>query len=411
MRILFICGGLAPGRDGVGDYARKLASKLIAMDHQVTIVSINDQNTANTIEEIQESPEPVNVFRIPNKLSWKERLELLEQFAIRFKPDLVSFQYVPYSFHEKGLPLEMIWKMTSFFKNVKLHIMLHELWVDGKNGNSIKSKLICFLQKGLLKLMVTRWKPSGLATSIPLYQKMLKKEGIAADIIPIFSNIGNFQTDIADGIETVPQWLLEDRKSYLIGCNFGSFYNSSWNLEQFFNSFQEECIKLGKQPLLYSIGNLSAGKDNWDQLADQFPKIKFLTLGAFPEAIISYWFTHFTDFGMVTTPYIFAGKSGSYMAFKQHGLSCFCNRQDLKFDFDVADLEMEEGLIPMVGGTEFHIPAIKHTDDQVSETSLLFLNSFKRLHTDSKPLAATRWFVAFYLTSLFQDLGPFISDL
>jgi hypothetical protein len=384
MRILFICGGLTPGKDGVGDYTRKLASKLIEINQEVAIVSINDNGTLSTVEEIQDASKPVSVFRIPNKLKWQERLQLLVQFSERFKADLVSFQYVPYSFHDKGLPLEMILKMTSFFKKINLQIMMHELWVDGKNEGGFKSKLTCFLQKGLLKVMINLWKPSALATSIPLYKKRLENEGIDADIIPIFSNISNLNTDVSECINTVPDWLQSNREDYLIGCNFGSFYNSSWNLKAFFNAFQEKCLILGKKPLLYSIGNISAGRDNWEKLAAEFPKITFLTLGAFPEIVVSYWFTHFTDFGMVTTPYIFAGKSGSYMAFKQHGLSCFCNRQELKFDFDVADLKMEEGLIPMEEGSEFHIPAIKLAEDQVTETALKFIGSIKGLHEQSK---------------------------
>ncbi|RZK75975.1 MAG: hypothetical protein EOO85_12535, partial [Pedobacter sp.] len=142
MRILFICGGLAPGKDGVGDYTRKLAAKLISLTCEVSIIAINDQAVLSTQEEIQQAATSVPVLRIPKKLTWEDKLDLIEQFSANFKPDVVSFQYVPYSFHEKGLPFQMIWKLKSYFEKVNLQLMMHELWVDGNNPASIKNKIL-----------------------------------------------------------------------------------------------------------------------------------------------------------------------------------------------------------------------------------------------------------------------------
>jgi hypothetical protein len=378
MKILFICGGLAPGKDGVGDYTRKLAAKLISLRCDVSIIAINDQAIISTQEEIQQAATPVPVLRMPQKLTWEDKLDLIEQFSSKFKPDVVSFQYVPYSFHEKGLPFQMIWKLKSYFEKVNLQLMMHELWVDGNNPSSIKNKILAGFQKSLLKLLISKWKPSTLSTSIPLYKQLLKMEDIAADVIPIFSNISNFRTNLEDYLDTVPEWLKEHRNDYLIGCIFGSFYDSSWDLEYVLNAFVEESRKTGKKPMIYSIGNLSAGKENWKLLAEQFPDITFLTIGAQTEETVSYWLTHFTDFGLITTPYIFAGKSGSYMAFKQHGITCLCDRQTLKFEFPTSDMEMDDGLIPTGQGDPFYIRPKAYRDDQVTETAELTIRQLSQ---------------------------------
>jgi hypothetical protein len=372
MRILFICGSAAVGKDGVGDYTRALGASL-AKNHDVKIVSIHDKDVTSTLEETSTATSRISVLRIPYKLTWSDKLELLEEIITKFDPDWISFQFVHYSFHEKGLPFQMTYKLARVFENRKLQIMMHECWVGGTRTALRRHKVIRFLQKKLVKLMLALWKPNVISTSIPVYQRMLSNEGIDAIQLPIFSNIRNTNSNITDHLDSVPEWLRSSRDEYLIGANFGSFYKSSWNMEHFLTAFSNKCMALGKKPLLYSIGNLSSGTETWSLLEKQFPQIKFLTVGPRDEKVVSYWLSHFTDFGIVTTPYILAGKSGSYMAFKQHGISCFCDHQTLLFDFNVDDLETDEGLIPIGNEGEFYIPPIKHADDQVSIASEQFL--------------------------------------
>ena len=42
MKFAFICGSLEPGRNGVGDYTRRLAGELAAQGHECLLVSLND---------------------------------------------------------------------------------------------------------------------------------------------------------------------------------------------------------------------------------------------------------------------------------------------------------------------------------------------------------------------------------
>ena len=42
MRIVFICGSLEPGRDGVGDYVRHLAVAVAQQGHETAAVALRD---------------------------------------------------------------------------------------------------------------------------------------------------------------------------------------------------------------------------------------------------------------------------------------------------------------------------------------------------------------------------------
>jgi hypothetical protein len=383
MKILFICGCAEVGKDGVGDYTRALAASLIP-NHEVKIVSINDKNVVTTLEEAPKPSSPVSVVRMPATLTWDDRTELLEEISTQFNPDWISFQFVHYSFHKKGLPFKMTYKLTKTFENTNLQIMMHECWVGATSNPSIRHKITKFLQKKIVKLIIRKWKPSVINTSIPVYQKLLRNDNIDAIQLPIFSNIRNTQSSITDHLNSVPDWLSSNREEYLIGGHFGTFYNSSWDMEHFLTSFVNECRNTGKKPLLYSIGYLSSGIESWSQLENQFPQIKFLTIGPSDEEVVSYWLSHFTDFGIVTTAYIFAGKSGSYMAFKQHGISCFCDQQTLKFDFNIDDLQMDCGLVPIGNSGSFKILPKVYVDDQLSETSDQFMKMITQKSLSSR---------------------------
>lgn len=54
MDILFICGSVEPGKDGVGDYTRRLSGELIRIGHEVKILSLCDHQGTSFLTEFQE---------------------------------------------------------------------------------------------------------------------------------------------------------------------------------------------------------------------------------------------------------------------------------------------------------------------------------------------------------------------
>jgi Trk K+ transport system NAD-binding subunit len=53
MKIAFICGSLEPGRDGVGDYTRRLAGELVKQQHEVLVIAFNDRQIKDTLKAVQ----------------------------------------------------------------------------------------------------------------------------------------------------------------------------------------------------------------------------------------------------------------------------------------------------------------------------------------------------------------------
>mgnify|MGYP003474349261 CR=1 FL=1 len=64
MKILFICGSLEPGKDGVGDYTRRFCGELLKMNYEVQILSINDLHSISYINVAKLKYEDwLNVFK------------------------------------------------------------------------------------------------------------------------------------------------------------------------------------------------------------------------------------------------------------------------------------------------------------------------------------------------------------
>ncbi|SEA98860.1 glycosyltransferase [Pedobacter hartonius] len=376
MRLVFLCGSLEPGRDGVGDYTRKLAGGLIAQGHSASVIAINDKYIQETDAALQhDHGKGVEVLRIPASMDWKAKALLAETYIKKNNPDWISLQYVSYAYQPKGMPLHMVQAFAGLLGKYRLQIMFHELWLGEKKNAALKARIYGFLQKKIVRSMLKKGKPQVIQTSIPLYQKILSNHGIKAGVLPIFSNISDLKLPYDTYAGEIPEWLVKDREDFVIGCNFGSFYQESWDLTSLLVPFAAACKKIGKRPLIYSIGKISAGEKEWKELAAVYPEITFLTVGACSQEMISYWLTYFTDFGIITTPAFIAGKSGSFMAFKAHGLYCFCKENDLEFDFGVQEIGFDKSLILIRSEADFYIPKRNSTTNQLDDTMKLFINS------------------------------------
>src|SRR5690606_24463810 len=105
MKIIFICGCLEPGKDGVGDYTRRLAGELIRQDIPVGIISYNDMFVEDEILEHQVSENtPIPCLRIPKAWSRRKRSDHAKIWVKHNNPEWLSLQFVIYSFNDKGLP-------------------------------------------------------------------------------------------------------------------------------------------------------------------------------------------------------------------------------------------------------------------------------------------------------------------
>ena len=190
MKFLFICGSLEEGKDGVGDYTRRLCGALIRKGHWVEILSLCDYHVSSLVKQTQIIEQtPIVVRRIPKNTSYKQRLVWAQENVDELAPDWISLQFVLYSFHPKGLPY---W-LEGFLKQLKgkhqWQFMFHELWVGRNKNDTNKNRIVSYLQQILIKKLLKGINPSAINTHLPIFRDNLKEMGYTAHQLPLFSNV------------------------------------------------------------------------------------------------------------------------------------------------------------------------------------------------------------------------------
>lgn len=309
MDILFICGSAEPGKDGVGDYTRRLCSKLIRSGHEVQILSLCDHQAISFISENQQVEEiTVVVHRIPISTSNKQRSIWLQGILKDFEPDWISLQYVPHSFNPKGLPFWLPSYLKKIKGNHKWHIMFHELWLGIDTESSFKHKCIGKLQQLIIKNIILSTKSHFVTTQNKLYQFFLQSHNIDAKVLPICGNIP---------LTAVKKEKIEFAQFVLFGtihkdAPFGDFVNDLINTS---NKF--------KKPIKFVfIGKNGSELTNYTTILENY-NICYEVLGMQPENIISQVLIN-SDFGISTTPYYQTEKSGVYAAYREHQINTIC---------------------------------------------------------------------------------------
>ena len=192
MKIIFLCGSLEPGRDGVGDYTRRLGSELIRQGHQIALLAINDfhlkEDEVSNLDNVDETP----ILRIAPGKKYKERFSKAKHFIDRFDPEWISLQYVPFSFQKKGFPWNLGKQLSKLGEGRKWHIMFHELWVGMDIESPAKHKILGTAQEFIARRIINRLEPKVIHTQANLYRLYLERLGYKIELLPMFGNIPVF---------------------------------------------------------------------------------------------------------------------------------------------------------------------------------------------------------------------------
>jgi len=381
MRILFLCSSLEKEKDGIGDYTRKLAESVEKLGVQALLVSFNDKYVSEEIHNDGNIP----VIRIPLALTWKQKKDKVSKIIQKFDPEWISIQFVIYGIQLRGIIFNSIPFFKEITKGFKVEVMFHELWIAEEKEASLKDKLMGRIQKvGVLKF-IKEVNPLVIHSSIPLYCLILKRNKVSAKALPLFSNI---PIVINDNIEWIweaisPQIVekidLRNRNEFLIGGIFGSLYYSSWNLGSLMIQLQREYEEHGRKVIILSFGKLGETLNYWNELKNTYKFCSFVLLGTQSEEKISQCL-QVIDFGIITTPALIVGKSGSFMAMKEHGVRVFCKKSDLSFNYDIDVDKLIDPYLTQVGekGIDLNnkFPERNHRS-QLRITTSIFLNDLK----------------------------------
>src|SRR5258706_1567416 len=327
MKIVFLCGCLEPGCDGVGDYTRRLAGEVVRQGHEAAIVSLNDHFVKDEIMGIQYSEEiELPVLRIPSAMTNKKRFERTKKFIDAFDPYWLSVQYVPYSFHLKGLPFSLNNLLGYLRQDKSVHIMFHELWVG--DDDSLKLKVYSLLQKLIIKQIKKKLNPDLVHTHLRDYYVKLKNLKFEVKPLPLFSNIDvkkNGVTDNAGNVSTVGAF---------------SHITIHESISQFLQHLKETILMQGMSFEILLIGDNDKLKKFGTTLENLNGFKNLIKYTGFSENEKVSHAIQTCSMGLTSVPTHALGKSGSVAAFLFHGIpvAAFSNDSNGKEGFFSSNL-------------------------------------------------------------------------
>lgn len=316
LRIAFLCGSLEPGRDGVGDYCRLLAAELESHGMACLLISLNGIASA----------------------SWPDRARVVRERLAQFGADWVSLQFVPYSFHSKGLVESFGKAMRTALAGRKLHIMFHELWIGAYTRAPWKEVCVGFLQRVCIRRLLRSLAPDLVTTTNSAYAALLQELGVEAPLLPLFGNI-----------PIVPEpdrhWIPKELTAGWLFAFFGTLH-PVWSPEPLFSQIRDAARRAGKGVAMVSIGRLGPGPALWSRLTERYgDTFSFRSLGEQPADRVSA-LLQTADFGVAASPWELIGKSGSAAAMLEHGLPVIVSRDDVHFP-GFREAAQPEGLVKL----------------------------------------------------------------
>lgn len=324
--VTFLCCGLSEGRNGVGDYCLQLAHSLAELDVRSDVLAVADPFCDDPVEAEREAPtsRPIRIARLPAAIALRRRAAMAEAILGRWQPDWVSLQYVSYGFNPKGIAFREPFWLPRLLRPYRRSVMMHELWLGVPPNVGLRHQLVGMAQRAATLALVRRLEPNAIATSNPYYRDLLAARGVAADVLPLFSNIP-VRTEPAE------PWLGEairaaggpdiagDRGRYWLVGMFGGILGQ-WQPRSLFARLAESARRTRRQILVVAAGHAGPfAAEQFARLRELFPDITFLLIGPQPPELISR-FLNGIDVGLSSYPFDTLGRSGSVAAMLEHGL-------------------------------------------------------------------------------------------
>lgn len=318
MRVIFLCGSLEQGRDGVGDYVRRLSFTLSETGYQVAIVAINDRYVMEIQENIiGEKDCAVSALRLPESLEAPEKQALLKNYIDQFNPDWLSLQYVPFSFHRKGLCFGLAKMLQAAGGKRNWHLMVHEFSVGLDVESNTKLMVWGWVQQYLVKRLIRVLKPAVIHTHTLVYKILLEKYGAKVSILPLFSNIPVLYAE-----NVARKTLNKQGQEQIINMVVFASIQERAPVRQ----LAAEAAAYGKAhnkiPNLIFLGRSGKEQQSWIEEWEGAGLTVELK-GEQSEAVVSEILAK-VRFGIFTTPVLTAGKSGAVAAMREHGMELIC---------------------------------------------------------------------------------------
>ncbi len=321
MRLVFLCSGLEPGRDGVGDYARLLAAHCAAQGHEVRLASVRDPFCAAATKSGME-------FRAPDIFQNPAEARELAVWLHEFRPDWASVQFTPFGFHPRGLG----GKRASFLREIqpaatRRHIMLHEIWLQPGRDGPLRHRALGWAQRRSVDAWInTGWKPEVIHTQARLHRVRLQARGANVELLPLCSTIPPQDISPSSARLMVVQHLIKagslpqsiDESAIWLG-HFGTLHNQEWDFSKFAATVSELAAQVGKRVCFHALGRGQTIARAWAEAARAVPKADFHVHGELPEEKISVMMKA-CNAAFTSTPWDIVEKSGTVAAWRAMGV-------------------------------------------------------------------------------------------
>jgi hypothetical protein len=323
---------MEPGKDGVGDYSRRLAGALIRQGHPSVAVALNDPHIAATKFECQEiEGTSVDVMRLPSAAPWSSRVTEARRWVESFKPDWASLQFVIFGFHPKGLCFGLGKNLAAINSKTSWHVMFHELWLGLGENSPVRHRVCGALQRGIVLDIMRRLRPRVVHTQAEVFRIALGREKIAAAVLPLISNVpyvkGDGWAEILEPLVSQAGVKRPERKKLYLAGIFGAVY-PEWKVEEVVNTLFPLLQQSQKRLMLVFHGRSNLTPAMFEQLENKIRNhADVVVVGERPGCEISK-ILQALDLGLATTPRQVIQKSGSVAAMLQHGLPVLVIRDD-----------------------------------------------------------------------------------
>lgn len=315
------------GRDGVGDYLRRLQAELTARGATVPLVGLADREVGAPTEE------PGPTLRLPSAWPLRQRVGHARRWLQPFQAEILSLHVVPYAWHPKGLAFNLAREVRSLAEDYRLHLFFHELWIGEGWDEPWRHRLVGQVQRAALRQLVARGQPGAVHTTNPHYAARLYRMGVPAGVLPLAGNVpvgtaGLDQAQWAALTRAHPDLRAEQRAAWRIAVFFGAFH-PVWPAEPFVPQLAALAIGEGRRLALIHVGRPGGGGDtHWDACAVRLrDHATWVRLGEMDLEAVSRVMVE-ADAGVATTPWSIVGKSGTAASMAEHGLPVLVNRTE-----------------------------------------------------------------------------------
>jgi hypothetical protein len=217
--------------------------------------------------------------------------------------------------------------------------MFHEIWPGIAKDTNFKLRAIGYIQKNTIKNFIKKTTPKFISSTNKLYALAINSLGYKTEIIPLFSNIKKYSITLDDINFFYKQINItnKERENWILVGLFGSIHELKF-IEYPLKQILEN-NNLNKKVFLISFGkNTFKEKQLLKNLALKYSNVlNHIDLGFLNESQISTILQNI-DYGVVSTQKLKLAKSGTFAAFKLHGVRILYYDNNEKINYNMNDI-------------------------------------------------------------------------